>query len=89
MSRPWLSVVIPAYNEAERLPGALDRLLAYLRSRGKDFEVVVADDGSRDGTAERVDRPGESEIRILRLAHRGKGAAVRQVWRSPKASWCS
>jgi len=75
---PWLSVVIPAYNEAERLPDSLDRLLAYLRSRGKDFELLVVDDGSRDRTAEAVESRHEPEIQVLRLPHQGKGAAVRR-----------
>ncbi len=78
MSQPWLSVVIPAYNEAGRLPAALDRLLAYFRSRGEEFEVLVVDDGSRDCTAEEIEGRREPELRVLRQAHQGKGAAVRQ-----------
>jgi dolichyl-phosphate beta-glucosyltransferase len=78
VGRPWLSVVIPAYNEAERLPGSLDRLVGYFRSRGASFEILVADDGSDDRTADKVDGRAEPEIRVLRLPHRGKGAAVRE-----------
>ncbi len=64
--RPWLSVVIPAYNEERRLPATLSTVIAHLRSRGRPFEVIVADDGSR-----------APEVQVLRLPHRGKGAAVR------------
>ena len=47
-----LSIVIPAYNEAERLPPTLTAIAAYLGSTGLDAEVIVVDDGSSDGTAE-------------------------------------
>jgi glycosyltransferase involved in cell wall biosynthesis len=75
-TRPWLSVVIPAYNEERRLPPTLRTVVAHLRGHGLPFEVVVADDGSADGTAALVDGAGP-EVRVLRLPHRGKGAAVR------------
>jgi len=74
--RPWLSVVIPAYNEERRLPRTLRTVVAHLRERGLPFEVVVADDGSADGTAGLAGEFG-AEVRVLRLPHRGKGAAVR------------
>jgi dolichyl-phosphate beta-glucosyltransferase len=73
---PWLSVVIPAYNEERRLPLTLRALVAYLRSLGRPFEVVVADDGSDDATIE-VARAAAAEVSVIGLPHRGKGAAVR------------
>ena len=74
-----LSVVIPAYNEASRIGPTLDVLLAYLRSRGKFFEVLVVDDGSADETVGVVERRNDSEVKVLALAvNRGKGAAVRR-----------
>jgi len=73
---PWLSVVIPAYNEERRLPLTLAIVVAHLRECGRPFEVVVADDGSVDRTAELAAEAGP-EVRTLRLPHRGKGAAVR------------
>ena len=77
-SRP-LSVVIPAYNEASRIGPTLDALLAYLRSRGKFFEILVVDDGSVDETVGVVERRNDSEVKVLSLAvNRGKGAAVRR-----------
>jgi len=76
--RPPLSIVIPAYNEAARLPGTLRALGE--RIGGSATEVVVVDDGSEDSTAA-VAEAASSEalpITVIRLPHnRGKGAAVR------------
>ncbi|MBI4235950.1 MAG: glycosyltransferase family 2 protein [Chloroflexi bacterium] len=80
MAGPLLSVVLPAYNEARRLPAALEELNRYLDERFPSAEVVVADDGSTDGTAAAVRAAAErwSRVRLLALPHRGKGHAVRQ-----------
>jgi dolichyl-phosphate beta-glucosyltransferase len=51
---PYLSVVIPAYNEEQRLPETLRHVLGYLSARTYSAEVLVADDGSRDSTPEIV-----------------------------------
>jgi dolichyl-phosphate beta-glucosyltransferase len=76
LPRPWLSVVIPAFNEERRLPPTLTSIVAHLRERGLPFEVIVADDGSADGTAG-LARSAAPEVVVLSLPHRGKGAAVR------------
>ena len=80
MSRPELSVVIPAYNESARLPGTLRSIAAWLETRAEPVEIIVVDDGSTDDTGavvrefERRDR----RFRLIRLArNRGKGNAVR------------
>ncbi len=75
-----ISVVIPAYNEALRLEPTVREVAAYLRGRAIDFEIIVVDDGSRDGTFDIVQRLGAEirEVRGIRLpANRGKGCAVR------------
>ena len=74
-----LSVVIPAYNEEQRLPATLEQVLAYLDQQPYRSEVVIADDGSTDGTAALVERVAvrHSDVNLLRLDHRGKGHAVR------------
>ena len=51
MSAPDLSVVVPAYNEEGRLGESLEKVLDYFEGRGIAFEILVADDGSRDRTA--------------------------------------
>ncbi len=75
---PAISCVIPAYNEAKRLPEYLPLILRYFRSRRLKHEIIVVDDGSRDNTAQIVAHkfPG---IRALKLYENfGKGAAVRE-----------
>lgn len=77
---PYLSIVIPAYNEARRLPGTLQRILDFLDRRGYTAEIIVVDDGSTDGTAEvarRVDG-GRGRITVIENPHYGKGATVRR-----------
>ena len=76
-----LSVVVPAFQEARRLPATLASVTAYLDGRSGPYELIVVDDGSRDATAEVATR-GLARLgergRVLRLpANRGKGAAVR------------
>jgi dolichyl-phosphate beta-glucosyltransferase len=96
-ARPSVTIVLPAYNEAQRIEPALDELFGYLRRGGSprnggrssaelgDWDVLVVDDGSEDETGALVagrpearpegDRP--PRLRLLRIDHAGKGAAVR------------
>ncbi len=80
MSYPRYSIVIPAYNEAARIIGALESVVACVRVRGWSAEIVVVDDGSRDRTAELVGAfaAGAPEVRLLRnQGNHGKGYSVR------------
>ena len=74
------SIVIPAYNEGQRLGGTLEKVLAYVRQQGWDAEVIVVNDGSRDNTAQIVRMFAEKNP-IVRLVenpgNRGKGYSVR------------
>jgi dolichyl-phosphate beta-glucosyltransferase len=77
---PEISIVIPAFNEALRLPATLDRVERYLVAAGTPAEVIVVDDGSRDATGDVV-RERAARWPQLRLVaagrNSGKGAAVR------------
>jgi dolichyl-phosphate beta-glucosyltransferase len=71
-------VVIPAFNEAARLPGTLARIQAYLGARGAQSEILVVDDGSEDGTAEAARRADGNVAVLSHRPNRGKGFAVRR-----------
>ncbi len=81
-TRVKLSVVIPAYNEEFRLPDTLRHSIAFLKSQPYSSEIIVANDGSTDGT-ERVVREQADSFERLTLIHHpdrgnhGKGAAIR------------
>jgi dolichyl-phosphate beta-glucosyltransferase len=75
-----LSLVVPAYNEADRLPPSLVRMREHLDATGEEYEVIVVDDGSSDATAATVERAAEGwpQLRLIRLdRNQGKGAATR------------
>jgi len=76
-----LSIVVPAYNEEHRISPTLDRLHAFLSNQPLRYEIVVVDDGSRDGTCAVVEQ-ASARIANLRLVRQspnaGKGAAVRR-----------
>jgi dolichyl-phosphate beta-glucosyltransferase len=75
---PRWSVIIPAYNEANRLPRFLDSVVAYLEARDEPYEVIVVDDGSTDGTSAVVQARRHETVKLLRRERNtGKGGAVR------------
>jgi dolichyl-phosphate beta-glucosyltransferase len=79
--RRFLSIIVPAYNEALRIGRSLDRIRAYLTTKGFKGEVIVVDDGSSDATSGVVRRAMESwpELRlIVNERNRGKGFSVRR-----------
>lgn len=79
--QPYLSLIIPAYNEAVRLRPSLEKILAYLRSRSFTAEVIVVDDGSGDGTGDvaRELLEGQVPYQVLRNEpNRGKALSVKR-----------
>jgi len=80
---PHLSVVIPAYNEEDRLDGSLARVTGFLEGKPFDSEIVVVLDGCTDASAEVAKRHagahGRATLTVLdNRENRGKGACVRQ-----------
>ncbi len=77
---PFLSVVIPAYNEEKRLPATLNSVVQYLSQQSYEWEIAVVDDGSKDKTSDvvRAARMTQPNIQLLSYGgNRGKGYAVR------------
>lgn len=84
-----LSIVIPAYNEAHRLPESLRQLRGWLDEQPYTAEVIVVDDGSTDGTAAVVRdmMTHWPALALLIEPHRGKGAAVRAGALAAHGAW--
>lgn len=79
VNKPYLSVVVPCYNEHENLArGVLEEIHAYLARQAYTYEVIVSDDGSSDNSRELVQErlPGLPCFRLLQNPHGGKPAAV-------------
>lgn len=77
--RPKLSIVVPCYNEEQRLPRTLEQIERYLHRRGLDYELILVDDGSTDGTRQIMDAAAERNpaVRVEALPrNRGKGRAL-------------
>ena len=75
-----LSIIIPAFNEQNRLPPTLHRLFRYLPGLGCSYEIIVADDGSIDQTAELVRQLQNQNDNLVLVSdgiNRGRGEAVR------------
>ena len=77
--QPLLSIIVPAYNEENRLPRSLEQILEFAAQQTFGVEVIVVDDGSQDDTAAIVDEVHQHSpfVCVIRNPHRGKGYAVK------------
>jgi dolichyl-phosphate beta-glucosyltransferase len=76
---PYLSIVIPAYNEEVRIVPTIGAIASYVSGLGFSWELIIADDGSKDQTVALVEELGLVNLRLLRAsANGGKGSAVRR-----------
>jgi glycosyltransferase involved in cell wall biosynthesis len=86
-----ISVIVPAYNEEKRLPSTLERVVRYLDEKRFSFaEILVVDDGSRDGTVAAISEftRRHPSVRLLRNpGNRGKGYSVRHGMLEAKGEW--
>ena len=76
-----LSVVIPAYNEENRLPATLKEIISHLDQGNADYEIIIVEDGSTDNTQLKLEeiRSNNSRIRILQnKKNKGKGFSVKK-----------
>ena len=88
--KPDVSIIIPAYEEEERLGASLEAIVEYLRQAAPNAELIVVDDGSKDGTAESAERffseVSDIPARVIRYEqNRGKGYAVKTGLRAAAA----
>jgi hypothetical protein len=89
MPLPTLSIVIPAYNEAACIAQTINAVRAALDQVVPSWELIVADDGSTDGTP-RIAREAagaDARIRVSEAPHGGKGAAVRRGMLEARGEW--
>jgi dolichyl-phosphate beta-glucosyltransferase len=76
---PELSIVVPCYNEEQRLPRTIELIERYLAGKGVSYELILVDDGSSDGTRKVMDAAAERNpaVRLEALPqNRGKGRAL-------------
>jgi glycosyltransferase involved in cell wall biosynthesis len=78
-AQPWLSIVLPAHNEEERLPPCLDQIDAFLKTQPFSAEVIIVENGSHDRTYAIAQEYASRMpyIRPMQVETRGKGLAVR------------
>ena len=89
MTKPYLSVVVPAFNEEERIASTIDSLVGYLSKCSCRWELLVVNDGSTDSTAQIVSEISSSDgrVRLIDAPHGGKGTAVRNGMMQAVGEW--
>ena len=78
--QPFLSIIIPSFNESENISkGALDEVEKYLTGQKYEWEIILADDGSTDGTFENLQKivKGKRNWRLVKSSHQGKAQTVK------------
>ena len=87
--RPFLSIVVPAYNEEAVIGRFIESVHADVDRPGLTWEAIIVDDGSADRTVRIVRDAAKADdrIRLVEGAHRGKGAAVRQGFLAARGQW--
>jgi dolichyl-phosphate beta-glucosyltransferase len=85
---PYLSIVIPAYNEQNRLPGTLEKVFHFLRQQSFTSEVIVVENGSTDVTYEVAQQfAKQHETLYVLRSEKGKGAAVQRGMLAAKGDY--
>ena len=91
---PHLSIVVPAYNEQERIIATIGAIASHVSDLGFPWELMIADDGSRDATVKTVEDLGLVNLKILKTPQNGgKGSAVKRgmmppaIGSSSSAAW--
>jgi glycosyltransferase involved in cell wall biosynthesis len=86
--RPMVSIVIPAFNEAERIGESIRKVTEYVRQSRLSIEVIVVDDGSTDATRDIVRANAQDSLRLIENGkNQGKGHSVRQGVVNATGTW--
>lgn len=88
--QPYLSVVIPSYNEQRNLErGVLDAVIGYLKTQPYTWEVILTDDGSSDGTTTHLAAfaAQHAGVRLLKNVHAGKAPTVKAGMNAAAGAW--
>lgn len=90
--KPFLSIIIPSYNEMQNLNrGVLDEVLAFLSKQKYEWELILSDDGSTDGTAQALDdfakKNSQYNVKYLNNKHAGKGPTVTSGMLKATGEW--
>lgn len=88
--QPYLSVVIPSYNEKRNLGrGVLNQVIEYLESRDYSWELVLSDDGSSDGTVAELEAfaKAHKHVKVLKNIHAGKAPTVKAGMLAATGKW--
>ncbi len=87
---PHLSIIIPSYNEMKNIGrGVLEDMWNYLKDLPYEWELIMSDDGSKDGTVDRLEEFAKysSRIKILKNIHAGKGPTVQAGMLEARGQW--
>ncbi len=90
VERTGITAVVPAYNEAESLPELARELTAALVALGRPYEILIVDDGSRDGTDRAIAALAAADARVRGVSLRqnfGKSAALATAFRLARGAW--
>lgn len=90
-NKPYLSVIVPSYNEMENLKrGVLDDVYNYLKKQSYDFELILSDDGSKDGTLDALEAFAKKhpQVKLLANKHAGKAPTVKAGMKAATGDWC-
>ena len=88
--KPYLSIILPSYNESKNIArGALEEVYQFLQDYEREWELILSDDGSSDGTIDKLKEFArrDARIKVLLNPHKGKGPTVKAGMLHATGSW--
>ncbi|MBI2613522.1 MAG: glycosyltransferase family 2 protein [Candidatus Levybacteria bacterium] len=88
INKPFLSIIVPVYNEEKRLNRGINRILAFIDEQVFSIELIVVNDGSTDATIKLLKKLKHPSLRLISYEkNRGKGYAIREGMRDAAGAW--